>query len=345
MTNRRTFKLKYLCAAAILVLAVDSYAQDAAALAERLHRAIALNSIDDGQIKPWHLKLSFQLFDAKGKPTEKGTIEEWWVGPLVNKTVYSSPSYSSTDLQTRNGLYRSKEKPSIPSALELVLQQVLHPMANEDDIRESKPELREHDFGKTKMDCILLTQEIEGVQYSPWGLFPTYCFDLGQDSLRLSFDFGSQLTVRNRIGTFEERKVAVDQTTSSGLVNLITAHLDLLEAATINDADMVPSDDMEKFDSSPVAVSPQIASALILNKVIPIYPHNALEHHVSGTVVLQARIGSDGRIHSLRVASTPDPDLAIAAVDAVRQWTYRPYLLKGRPVDINAKIAVNFSRH
>jgi TonB family protein len=66
-------------------------------------------------------------------------------------------------------------------------------------------------------------------------------------------------------------------------------------------------------------------------------------NHTSGRVILQARIGSDGHVHGLKVISTPDADLAIASLAAVRQWTYKPYLLNGEPVDVNTQITVNFS--
>src|SRR5271168_1525591 len=109
MTSRRGLKLRMrmFWAGALLVLAAGAHAQNKAELEERLHRAITTNSIDDAQMKPWHLKLSFQLFDDKGTPTEKGEIEEWWASPSVYKTVYKSPSYTGTEIQTKEGLYRS----------------------------------------------------------------------------------------------------------------------------------------------------------------------------------------------------------------------------------------------
>src|SRR5437667_10824662 len=108
MTSRRGFGLGLACAAVLLALAGDASAEDTTALIERLHRAAALNSIDDATMKPWHLKLSFQLFDAKGTPTEKGTIEEWWAGPSTHKTVYTSPSYTSTEIETKDSFYHTK---------------------------------------------------------------------------------------------------------------------------------------------------------------------------------------------------------------------------------------------
>ncbi|MGH9596124.1 MAG: hypothetical protein ACRD3K_04945, partial [Edaphobacter sp.] len=169
--------LRLLCAVTILALSGDLYADDTAALIERLHRATLLNSIDDATMKPWHLKLSFQLFDAKGKPTETGTIEEWWAGRTMHKTVYTSPSYTGTEIKTKDGLYRSKGVAPVPDLLEVVLQQVVNPMPSEEDIADSKPDLRKEDAGKARMDCIMLSQPIKNVAYAPFGLFPTYCLD------------------------------------------------------------------------------------------------------------------------------------------------------------------------
>jgi len=76
MTSKGMVRLVAVCAMALL-LAGPAFSEDTAPLGERLHRADAGSSIDDPQMKPWYLKLSFQLFDGKGAATETGTIEEW----------------------------------------------------------------------------------------------------------------------------------------------------------------------------------------------------------------------------------------------------------------------------
>jgi len=63
---------------------------------------------------------------------------------------------------------------------------------------------------------------------------------------------------------------------------------------------------------------------------------------VEGTVVLRAVIGKDGVVRDLHVESSPSDDLSQAALTAVQQWTYRPYLLSGEPVEIDTTINVNF---
>jgi protein TonB len=75
----------------------------------------------------------------------------------------------------------------------------------------------------------------------------------------------------------------------------------------------------------------------------PVYPESAKANHQSGTVILRAIIGRDGHVHSLRPANTADPDFVIAAIAAVRRWTYKPYLLNGVPTEVHSMITVNFA--
>jgi protein TonB len=64
---------------------------------------------------------------------------------------------------------------------------------------------------------------------------------------------------------------------------------------------------------------------------------------VQGSVVLAAIIARDGTVQNLRVMSTDSPLLNQAAIDAVKQWKYRPYLLHGTPVEVDTQITVDFT--
>lgn len=90
-----------------------------------------------------------------------------------------------------------------------------------------------------------------------------------------------------------------------------------------------------------VRISGGVAAANLLNTVDPVYPPIAKAAHVEGTVVLHAIIGEDGTVRKLAVISGPNM-LQSAAVDAVRHWTYKPYLLNGEPVEVETTITVNF---
>lgn len=87
--------------------------------------------------------------------------------------------------------------------------------------------------------------------------------------------------------------------------------------------------------------SGDVEEALLLHRVIPIYPPLAVQMHLSGTVRLHAIIGTDGRVRELAV-ETGHPLLVKAALDAVGQWRYRPTLLNGEAVEVETTITVIF---
>ena len=91
-----------------------------------------------------------------------------------------------------------------------------------------------------------------------------------------------------------------------------------------------------------VRVSTGVATGLLIKKVTPNYPQLAKQARIQGTVVLQAEISKDGTIQNLQLISG-HPMLAPAAIEAVRQWRYKPYLLNGEPVAVETTVQVNFS--
>ena len=91
-----------------------------------------------------------------------------------------------------------------------------------------------------------------------------------------------------------------------------------------------------------IRVASRVAEANLIHDVAPTYPPEAGRARVEGAVVLMAVIGKDGSVQDVRVESGL-PLLAQAAIDAVRQWRYRPYLLNGEPVEVDSRITINFT--
>ena len=79
----------------------------------------------------------------------------------------------------------------------------------------------------------------------------------------------------------------------------------------------------------------------LIHKVEPEYPFIAKQLHIEGTVVLKAFISREGTIERLQV-ERGQALLAKAAVEAVRQWKYRPYFLNDQPIEVETEITVNF---
>ena len=91
-----------------------------------------------------------------------------------------------------------------------------------------------------------------------------------------------------------------------------------------------------------VRVSQGVTQGLLTHQVKPDYPPIAKQARIQGPVVLKAIIGKDGKIQNLQVVSG-HPMLSQAALQAVKQWRYKPYVLNGQPTEVETSITVNFS--
>jgi protein TonB len=86
----------------------------------------------------------------------------------------------------------------------------------------------------------------------------------------------------------------------------------------------------------------QLDPAMLIYRVDPIYPALARQIHKEGRVELHARIATDGSVQSLEVVGG-DPLFFQSALQAVRQWRYRPTILNGQPVEIDTHITVIYT--
>ena len=99
---------------------------------------------------------------------------------------------------------------------------------------------------------------------------------------------------------------------------------------------------LKPASTHPMPISTGVSAGMILSKTDPAYPAIARATHTFGTIVLAATISTTGRIENLNVLSGP-PVLRQAALDAVRTWRYRPYLLTNQPVEVETTINIVFT--
>jgi TonB family protein len=92
-----------------------------------------------------------------------------------------------------------------------------------------------------------------------------------------------------------------------------------------------------------IRVKPSVAEANLIDKVQPVYPASAKQARVQGKVELQVVISPEGVPVDISVISSPSDDLTQSALDAVRQWRYRPTLLNGAPIQIVTDVTVNYT--
>lgn len=109
-----------------------------------------------------------------------------------------------------------------------------------------------------------------------------------------------------------------------------------------------------KLDSPVLVITPQesekprkvpasVMAGNALTKVTPEYPASAKDAKIEGAVVLHAIIDENGKVEQISVVSSPDSALSKSSIEAVQHWTYKPYLLNGKPTAVDTTINVNFT--
>lgn len=297
------------------------------------------------ELKPWHLKASYQLFDENGA-SEQGTYEYWWVSPAVNRSTWMRSNGTHTDWHTADGRHAYQGSGESPSLFEYKLQSALIsplPDASELDPAKFRLDREMIEIGGVKHPCIMVIPHMPQhaqMQIVPLGMFPTYCFDPKLPLLRISYSFGTVTVLFSRFVEMQNHYLAKEIEINEGKRRILSATVDSVTTLSPADAALTPSADAKFPKTGPVDLVPAVAQGFILKKQVPVYPQDAKDARVSGEVVLHAIIGRDGKVHDLKVVSAPWPSLAASALLSVSHWQYKPYLLDGEPVEVDTTINV-----
>ena len=290
------------------------------------------------------MRTSYKIRDETSKLTEEGVLEQWWAGVDNWRLRVTSPDYRATITHNGEHLYRTVQSAPSPAALTLLQEQLISPLPSQEEIDHARLFFQSKTFGSVSLECIMVAPS--SAKNPPFTLYPTFCFDVGSTKLRATLLNGTRSVARNTFGTFQGKTVplsiSISDTNASGARNLVSS-IDQLATYTPAAADFEQSADQKPIPTAPIELSPEIARGLNLTKVAPLYPVEAREKHISGEVRFAATIGVDGHIRWLEPVSSPDELLTDAAVAAVRQWTYKPFLKDGAPVEVRCTITVHFN--
>jgi protein TonB len=89
-------------------------------------------------------------------------------------------------------------------------------------------------------------------------------------------------------------------------------------------------------------VGGNVAQANRISAITPVYPAEARQNRIQGTVKLEITIDKEGHVANMSLISGP-PELVLSATDAVQHWLYRPTLLNGEPVSVLTTVDVNYT--
>jgi hypothetical protein len=298
---------------------------------EHLDALKTATSLDGADLLPWHLVMSYEMNDLDGNHMESGTIEEWWASPKQHSMLITRPGLQTTT--TTSARLEAGDRASY--LISTLLSQVMHPVPDFGKFDGLAVQEESAQFGKTKLSCMRVMRDVPN---APSLDVPAFCVDPGTNMLRVHFDSGGLSMVRNQPATFQGKSVAVDNSIAYGGHIAITGHVTKLETFH-PDADAA----QERDGGAPASVPQSVVAGSMLKQVSPDYPAEAKMRHLSGTVVFIVKISVEGTIDSLEPVYMTDKVFLQPSMKAVKQWTYKPYLLNGEPTEVISTITVNFT--
>jgi TonB family protein len=300
----------------------------------------------EGVDKPWHLKATYQTFDADGQPKETGTFEEWWNGSEKSKRSFTSAGFDQTRDRDGNKISVAGD-PLVPFQDRVAVDFLLRPLAGKAELEYLFFTSAEKNIGAVTLHCVLpsgvapqlmASEDVAGnpmlalrESFRGWGV-PTTCFNPDSAIARVElFDNGIS-SLFDGVVDLDGQYVAKDIWIRNGSVPIEHLAVTTLE---------VPA----KLDESTFAV-PAAARAegkysggrRISGKPTT-YPRLAKTQKTEGLVMIRAKITKTGDIADLEVISGPK-ELRAGALETVKTWKYEPYRLNGQPVEMSTVVSV-----
>ncbi len=315
-----------------------------------LDAALPFYDFNSAELKPWHLRATYQFYDPEGKPTEQGTWENWWASPKVHHSDWKRADAETAEWSTADGAHYRKVVGSPLRYFERSIDEtVLSPLPGRRIVNSDgmKLELKMLPARKPEFACVFTALQwlVDGELQAPGSNLPEeYCFEPATMALRVAFS--NQLTTQySQLVKTQGRYLARQVVVSYGKQTLFSVSVDTIEGFNPADATFSPPADAILEMAAPhVNGHSDVAVGTLAKKTAPVYPPLSKMNGEQGVVVLAAMIGTDGRIHDLEVLASPSPwRLSQSALDSVKTWGYKPYLLDGEPVEVETTVNVIFS--
>ena len=344
-----SFGQKMLCrlvwSLSVLLFGVACYGQQPvseAVVSARLEAASKLNSLTSAGTVPWHLRLAVQLYADDGKPADQGTIEEWWFDAKHSRVVYTMPGFNTILLQNDAGRFHSAGSGRPGYFTNALLEQVVAPIvflagANQQAVLQARK------IGPAILDCLSIAFNQKQMESAVITQMPTYCLDPKTDALLMDTEFSVETIARKQISRFSNHQVALDLTIYVAAKPVASAHVDSLQGWPAASREVLEPGELVPDDAPQVHLTGAITSGLILTQTPMVYPAARKTRHISGEVVLSGVITREGKMSQLEVVNSPDAALSASAMEAVKQWRYKPYLVDGKPVSVETTVTCVFA--
>ena len=289
----------------------------------------AANTLVGKRKGPFHMKLSFQIYSFEGQPAEQGTVEQWWSESDGSRLDITAPSFGTVHSTGTDALPNDQARRSLFLVGALLA-----------DVRTPVAHLNKALGGATPVD-----KKINGVPlHCTEAAEVAVCADDNQTIRYISEP--NSVAIRNKSALFGGTKVALNDVLFLAGRRSISGDITTLQGfdpSTTAVKLSKPEVNSEAVDVPSKKIPGEVIAGKKISGSAPRYPMQARDRRISGTVILAATISKAGTIEVLFPVASPDASLTQAAIDAVKTWTYVPYLLNGSPTAVNTSITVDFN--
>jgi TonB family protein len=301
----------------------------------------------DGVDKPWHLKATYQTFDADGNATGSGTFEEWVASPEKWKRSYSGPGFNQTRYRNGGKISLTGDPGWLPFQDRVAVDFLRRPLAGKEEIEHLFLTSADRRIGVVPLHCVITSSVDPGLMASElfagnpmlplresfrgWGV-PTTCFNPDSAVARVELFENGLSSLLDDVVDVDGQYVAKDIWIRNGTVPIEHLTVTKLEVpAKLDESDFaVPADARteEKYSGGHRTAGKA-----------PTYPPLAKTQRIAGLVMIRAKITKKGDIADPEVISGPK-ELRSSALQAVKTWKYEPYRLNGQPVEVSTTVDV-----
>jgi hypothetical protein len=304
-----------------------------------MEAGLKVNALAGNDLKPWHMKVEFQVVPFGGKKPVNGTMEEWHLGPTRWARTFKSPEQRLTGSEW--SLSETEQYQSKPGKVGFdhrlltlrVTRPVIDPLYQTGNIQSNyEMDVKRVTTAGVTLNCVsVINPQRYAEQTDPDWLFPTMCFD-NQYQLRLTAV--SDTTVQfDDLQPFEGKSVALDVKVIFNGALIAEMKVTQLESMTNAGDDLVrPAKDAipEPYTIEPG--HPKPVSVYEVGASIPIQPNG---FPFRGSFPIPIIIHKDGTVKARNEdVSFWSQDLKDALVRAIDKWKFKPYLVDGQPVDV-----------
>lgn len=307
-----------------------------------------LNGIE-GVEKPWHLKATYQTFDADGKPKGQGTFEEWWASAEKWKLSYAGGGFNKTEYRNGDKTLVTGDQGWIPFQDRVAVAFLWRPLAGKGEIEYLFLKSADRNIGAVSLHCVLpssvapelmASEDLAGNpmlalrdSFRGWGV-PTTCFNPDSTVARVELFENGISALFDDVVRVDEQYVARDIWIRNGSVPFEHLSVTTLE---------VPArlDESEFAAPADARAEEKYSGGRRLAGKTPTYPPMAKNQSIKGLVMIRVRVTKQGDIADPEVISGPK-ELRSSALEAVKTLKYEPYRLNGQLVEWSWVVSVMY---